>query len=171
MGLQVGSYERLLAVYFHVLRFCKNFFSEFEKLFESTKDDSQIRTGLCACFSWIVMDAGLGDCISFVYGSGEDFGIYQCAGAADCDVVEDSAFEQLEGAVNVSQVHVKYPADKFSPGPGIEFSDKAFLPIEAIAGDYIVLSGHGQKGGHLVDVKLSIAVGIKDKFLSSGTEA
>ena len=78
---------------------------EFEEFLESSEDNTEVGTGLLTCGSGIMMYAYLSDSIAFFYGTGENFCIYQGAGAVQFDIVEDLAFVKFEGAVDIANIH------------------------------------------------------------------
>ena len=91
---------------------------------------------------------------------------YESTQTRHLNIVEDFPFIQFESAVDVTDFHIEQEADQFRPGPAINFSYKTVLTVQSVAADNIILLYQRQQRRHFVDIKLAVAIGIKNKFFS-----
>jgi len=79
--------------------------------------------------------------------------------------------EQFESAVDVFDPHAEKEADQTGPAPGVELPIQALPAVEAKATDDVIPVHQRQKRRKLAQIKLAIAVGIKDQRLGRGPKA
>ena len=127
--------------------------------------------GLCACYSWMMMNTLLDDGATVANSPGQYLGIDQCAAAQKMRVVKNPFPVEFEGTVDVTDFHAEEQADEFCPAPGVDFANEAVLTIDAVAAYNVVFLDQWQQGRHFGDVKLAVTVGVEDKFLSGYFEA
>src|SRR6188474_2932435 len=97
----------------------------------------------------------------------------QRSGGLELDAVENLLGDQLEGTVQVAHAHAEqHLYQKSAEELGIEAADEWIPPLDAIAGDDVVVVRHQRQDDvEVLDVELPVAVHVEDEALDGGIEA
>ena len=105
-------------------------------------------------------------------GASQNFGAYQCAGAAKLHIIKNLAFAQFKSTIHIADPHAEI---QNSPGVvqhhALNFADPRVLPIDSVAGDHVIILHKRQKRRHFAHIELAVAVGIKNQFLCGCPDA
>src|SRR5712692_3525290 len=84
---------------------------------------------------------------------------------------ERAPVNQLEGAIDVSNVQTEYKPDQRPPGPRIERTHQTVLAPDSIADHQVVVLARRQERGDLGEVELAVAVDEADQLVAAIVEA
>jgi hypothetical protein len=108
---------------------------------------------------------------AFSGSAGQDFGANERTCAGQFNVVKDFSFEQFEGAIHIPDPYTEQPTHQFCPAPAIDSAYEIVTAVQPVTGNDIIPVYQRQQRRQLGDIKLAVAVGIKDEVFCRGLKA
>ena len=108
-------------------------------------------------------DAHLRDGEPMPGGAGHNLAVEERAFTFHFDDVENLPFVEFEGAIHVPDFHPKEEVHQIGPAPGVQFAAEVLLPVDAETTDDVVLLHQGQQRREFVQIKLAVAVSVKNE--------